>query len=410
MPKNIISYCILLLLLFGCTPQTSNVSPVESTPVPSEGIQISDATALPSRPTDNQTVPTETNLPPTAIPTTTAREATPTVKATTGLSTTAVNTSTITLETSAQIVVDHTSVELFEQIPDEYLEAARNLKMMFSDRSVGHNINTALDCFTATSWADSPSHCRVDYYAVQGPNWLARTFTQTDLNNNLVPSRILFSPSPTRYNRSNWTYEEGLGAGWEGRVEEFVNRLVPAYVNDKDVLSYQFTYTDILPGSTIADPVEGFFVDHPHFGYYPNQERWDISDIEALESQYPNKKFIYWTTSLARGIGTTEGTNFNEQTRQYVKEHDKILFDVADILSRDSAGNPCYDNRDAVEFCGTNGCENHADDGLSVIAICQDYTTETDGGHLGSVSGGGIRVAKAFWVLMARIAGWNGVP
>ncbi|MBE0411782.1 MAG: hypothetical protein IBX69_18800 [Anaerolineales bacterium] len=55
-------------------------------------------------------------------------------------------------------------------------------------------------------------------------------------------------------------------------------------------------------------------------------------------------------------------------------------------------------------------CEDYPDDGLDLPAICQDYTTEVDGGHLGSVSGGKIRVAKAFWVLMAQIAGWDGQP
>jgi hypothetical protein len=44
---------------------------------------------------------------------------------------------------------------------------------------------------------------------------------------------------------------------------------------------------------------------------------------------------------------------------------------------------------------------------MNVLAICQDYTTETEGGHLGSVSAGGIQIAKAMWVLMARISGWN---
>ena len=51
--------------------------------------------------------------------------------------------------------------------------------------------------------------------------------------------------------------------------------------------------------------------------------------------------------------------------------------------------------------------ENHPDDGKNTLAICQDFTTEIDGGHLGSVSGGGIRIAKAFWVLMAMQAGWT---
>ena len=59
-------------------------------------------------------------------------------------------------------------------------------------------------------------------------------------------------------------------------------------------------------------------------------------------------------------------------------------------------------------LCDMNGkCEDHPDDGIDFPAICQDYTTEPNGGHLGSVSSGKIRIIKAFWVLLARIAGWN---
>ena len=39
--------------------------------------------------------------------------------------------------------------------------------------------------------------------------------------------------------------------------------------------------------------------------------------------------------------------------------------------------------------------------------ICSEYTTEASGGHLGSVSAGKIRVAKAIWVMLAQIAGWQ---
>jgi hypothetical protein len=94
--------------------------------------------------------------------------------------------------------------------------------------------------------------------------------------------------------------------------------------------------------------------------------------------------------------------------REYAINNNKILFDVADIEAHDPDGNPCYDDRDGVEFCGSNGCENEPDDGQYLPAICQDYTTESNGGHLGSVSAGKIRIAKAFWVLMARIAGYDG--
>jgi hypothetical protein len=149
-------------------------------------------------------------------------------------------------------------------------------------------------------------------------------------------------------------------------------------------------------------------VDLPREGTYGNRLRWDISDFEALEAQYPEAIFFHWTTSLARSVGSAESDAFNDQMRAYALANGKILFDVADILSHDEQGQPCYDNRDGVEYCNNNRCENYPDDGLDLLAICQDYTTETDGGHLGSVSGGRLRVAKAFWVLMARIAGWEG--
>lgn len=124
-----------------------------------------------------------------------------------------------------------------------------------------------------------------------------------------------------------------------------------------------------------------------------------LSDYAAAHS---DKKIIWWTTSLARGIGTQESQQFNEQMRDYAIRNNLILFDVADILSHDPAGKPCYDNRDGITYLD----EANPDDHLDIPAICPQYTTETEGGHLGAISAGGIRVAKAFWVLMAKIAGW----
>jgi hypothetical protein len=309
--------------------------------------------------------------------------------------------------TSRTIIVDHTSVELFEKIPDEYLEAAREIKMLFADRSVGKNIDDALNCLTAEAWHLSRAYCRNDYYDTTSTQWLNKTYTFEDFQSGLVPSAILFEPDPQKYDRSNWTFDIADGE-WENTVRMFIEDLVPEYMERKDALSFQFTYFTIGQGSNIADAETGFFVDLPHQDYYPNRMRWDIGSLEELESRYPDKIFFYWTTSLARGIGSEEGETFNNQMREYVLANDKILFDVAAILSHDPQGNPCYDNRDGVEYCNNNRCENHTDDGNDYPAICQVYTTETDGGHLGSVSGGGIRVAKAFWVLMAMIAGWEG--
>ncbi len=293
-------------------------------------------------------------------------------------------------------MVDHRSVALFEQIPEEYLVAARDLRMVYSDRSVGQNINEALDCFTATSWAETPSHCRRDYIDAA---WNWKTFSQDDLTAGRVPARILFRPDPVRYDRANWTFDEHSG-GWPGLTQDFIERVGPQYVDAKDVLSYQFTYLNVDEGSDIADPDAGFFAD--------NADKYDVFDLEAYMAQHPDKTFFLWTTSLSRAIGTQVATDFNNQMREYARSNDMILFDVADIEAHTDQGAPCFDNRDGVEYCNRAGnCENYPDDGLETPAICQDYTTETDGGHLGSVSAGKIQIAKAYWVLMARIAGWD---
>jgi predicted small lipoprotein YifL len=308
---------------------------------------------------------------------------------------------------SQAIIVDRHSVELFEQIPEEYLAAARQLQMVYADRSVGVNIDEGLNCLTAPAWAQAPAYCRNDYYDTTGTTWLNKTYTLADFQAGQAPSLVSFVPDAQKYDRSNWEFVIVDGA-WEEIVQQFAEQVVPAYSDRKQVFSYQFNYFHVGQGSNIADPQEGFFVDLPREGTYINRQRWDISDFEALEAQYPGAIFFHWTTSLARSVGSAEGEAFNDQMRAYAVANDKILFDVADILSHDEQGQPCYDNRDGVEYCNNNRCENHPDDSLNHLAICQEYTTETDGGHLGSVSGGRLRVAKAFWVLMARIAGWEG--
>jgi hypothetical protein len=298
-------------------------------------------------------------------------------------------------------IIDHNAVALFERIPDRYLTAARNLRVLFADASVGHNISEGLDCLTAARWADSPSYCRRDYY---NANWDWRTFTQTDLTANRVPARILFTPSPTRYNRSNVTYEDLRGA-WYNMTEEFITVVGPRYLGSKDVLSFQFSYLTVADFSNIASPTDGFFVRKPN-----QPGRYDISDLEAFWSRNPNKRFFLWTTSLARSVGSQVSTDFNNQVRQYGIQHDMFVLDVADIESHLPSGQECYDNRDSVPYCKSpSDCENYPNDNRNYPAICQDYTTETDGGHLMHVSGGRIRLAKAYWVLMARMAGWDGV-
>lgn len=328
-------------------------------------------------------------IPPTAIPSPTSTQAatsTPGATPTPGPSPTPYP----TRPPGDTIVIDHRSVDDFERIPEQYIEAARQMRMIFIDRSVGSNISDGLTCLSYASDEQAPSHCVRDEHVV--PEF------------SVAPSVLNWS-RPGGYDRSNWEFQFSSdscdGGGWMALVPCFIDMVGPS-ANNYDVMSFQFSYLAVGDDSSIAEQPGGYFWDNN------NDNIGDVYMQEAFEAQHPNKVFIYWTTSLARGIGNSVSTEFNEMMRDYAIANDKPLFDVADILSHDPDGNPCYDNRDGVPYDNGNNSENYPNDGHNYPAICQHYTTETDGGHLGRVSAGKIRVAKAFWVLMARIAGWNG--
>lgn len=297
------------------------------------------------------------------------------------------------------IVVDHKSVDLFAGIPSQYIHQAMTIKMAFVDRSVGFNISQGLDCLTHETNATAPSYCKRWQHVPNHPEF------------NVNPAEVNWY-FPNGLNRENWDYYTWPSVGdpsfqiqcqastgmWYGMAECF-EQWATTVLGQYQVLSFQFSYLEVVSNSSIADQPGGFFWD--------NSNRYDVYNLSAFQQQNPDKVFIYWTTSLARSIGTSVSENFNRQMRQYAIDNRLPLFDVADILSHDPQGNPCYDNRDGILYNNGNQVENYPDDGLAIPAICQHYTSETEGGHLGSPSAGMIRVAKAFWVLMAQIAGWQ---
>lgn len=300
---------------------------------------------------------------------------------------------------ATSIVVNHTSVSLFDQIPEAYLQAAAALNMAFVDRSVGFNIHQALDCLQHETNATAPSYCKRWQHVPRHPEF------------NSDPNEVNWNRAGG-YGRSNWHYytwpqvgdpsmqvqctaSTGMWFGYAECFEQWATGVLDKY----QVLSFQTSYLEVENNSSIADQPGGFFWDNPN--------RYDVYDLQAFVAQHPDHVFIYWTTSLARSIGTPVSASFNEQMRQYAIVNGFPLFDVADILSHTPDGTPCYDNRDGIPYDNGHQSENYPDDGLDIPAICPHYTTETDGGHLGSVSTGAIRVAKAFWVLMAQIAGWQ---
>jgi hypothetical protein len=226
------------------------------------------------------------------------------------------------------IIVDRHSVQLFDSIPLYYKNAAADLHMFFMNRSVGGQIDDGLSCLSVP-WSTAPNHCKRH-------------------NHTGVPS---FSVDPGEvywddtWDRSNWIYEfwpTTTNCEWMQAVDCFVNS-VDTLLPDLDVLGFQFSYLAVDNGSTIADSLLGFFGNM--------SDRGTADDLLLFAANNPTKTVIWFTSSLARAIGTPESESFNNLMRQFAIANNLVLFDVADILSHTPTGLPCYDNRDGQQYC-----------------------------------------------------------
>jgi hypothetical protein len=263
--------------------------------------------------------------------------------------------------------VDHRSVDRFEAIPPEYIQAAANLTMFYADRSVGDNLDDGLDCLEVPQ-PQAPNHCK-------------RT-NHRDPTYNTSPADVAW---PGVYPRHNWQFVACTGT--ECVVEQY--KLTPT-----QVFAYFPNYFEgpKLPGQ-VADTFQALL---------------------DLRAEHPGTILFAMTTSLPRGVekGETDEQQTmlaNDEIRAWAQNNGIPLLDAADILSHTPAGAPCYDNRDGVAYSlNERQQEDFPDDGNDIPALCPQYTSEALGGHLGNVSAGKIRLAKAMWVLMARLAGWSG--
>jgi hypothetical protein len=174
------------------------------------------------------------------------------------------------------------------------------------------------------------------------------------------------------YDKSNWSWDmwPSPQADAMAKTDQFVD-VVHARAGSYQVIGMKYCYTD------------GWNQD------LNVQQSYYITKMLQLESQYPDKKFIWSTSALWANPGTACNTlfnscknisDFNQQVRAYARTHNKPLYDIADIESHDPNGNPCV----------VNGYE----------GMCGAWY-EGGGGHPNTA--GAIRLAKGFWWLIANL-------
>jgi PKD repeat protein len=129
-----------------------------------------------------------------------------------------------------------------------------------------------------------------------------------------------------------------------------------------------------------------------------------LSQMNQLESDYPGVKFVYMTGHL---VGSGENGNLNqrnEQIRAWVRSHNRILYDFADIESYDPDGLVNYMQLNADDGCNYDG-------GNWATAWQDTHTEGNDWYDCGAAHTQPVNAnmkAYAAWNLWARLAGWDG--
>jgi len=128
-----------------------------------------------------------------------------------------------------------------------------------------------------------------------------------------------------------------------------------------------------------------------------------LDTLDGFETEYPAVRFIYITGHLD-GTGSSGNLHVrNQQIRDYCAANNKILFDFADIERYDPDGSDFLDlgANDECDYSGGNWANEWcvANPGSDLCAPC--YCSHSKALNCNMK-------ARAFWWMMARLAGWNG--
>jgi len=305
-----------------------------------------------------------------------------------------------------QIIADHNAVDDFDKIPDNYITEVKKMLVSFVGESHAYGFLSGLDalensmpeyaCNIGTGEMPSSSHLRVNSGPTVGE---AEWFTWKAYPTGSQPSERLFIKNLIKEYHDHGHPFSAIGFGW---CWDMVGLAVAGGESETDPV-YGCKYWGVSEGG--PDGNLGWGLDAADFALSGNRVCLDTY-LEATQDYIDycaangyGTKVIFTTGPVDGGGGEYfrgekgyQGYLKNERIREYARaDQSRILFDYADILS--------YDNNGQITNTTWNG---HT---YPVCTTANEYPVLD--AHISRT--GEIRLARATWWMLARIAGWDGI-
>ncbi len=310
---------------------------------------------------------------------------------------------------NAQIVADHSAVDQFDDIPQQYIDAVKTMLVSLPGEShattfrIGPNLLEQMNSsFPAETYASStpPSastqNLRIGAHRVAGE---AIIFSQaamaevkqeiTDQHNTGNPFHVMgfgWCYDMTRGDEPGGGLDPVHNVHWAGRSEGSPSGSMRWGLDSDD----EALTGNVVSMDTYLDAVDSY--------------------IQFCEDNSYTTQWIFSTGPVDRSAHAASENGFQREIKHdYIRDYvnadpSRILFDYADIL--------CWSNSGEQHMTDWNDGGSirshthiHPDNMMDYDASWNPVAHEEDGDHIGEV--GTVRLAKALWWLLARMSGWE---